>query len=596
MRTLLPLLLVSSTLVLPASAEPFPPLGSSSEAEADIVETAISAGNFRTLVAALEAANLVDALRADGPFTVFAPTDDAFARLPQGAVEQLLRPENRDALIEVLTGHVVSGAATASTALGSGPIETLRGSTVEVRLEGGALRVDEATVVSNDLRTSNGIIHVIDTVLLPVYMRAPQRLDIVETAERAGAFGTLLAAVGAAGLTDVLRSDGPFTVLAPTDEAFARLPEGTVEELLLPGNRDALTRILKHHVIAGEGLAAAVLSAGAVTTLIGERLPVGLAGGRLTIGDASVVKNDVLASNGVIHVIDAVLLPPAAAPSDPLSAVSELLELAVQRGAPIFNRGEPYACAAIYEVALRSIVDRPGDLPASVTDPLRRALAEIELEGDGTSSAWALRRGIDDAVRAILQEQSHRRMSQAQLSPGTALFSFDRPRDAEEWFSLNDDVMGGISTSGMVATGRGTAVFQGALSLENNGGFATVRSRAKDLGLAGKEGLRARVRGDGRVYRMSVLTSDGRMESRIWQTEFRTRAGEWQEISVPFSDMVLSVFGRKLPQAGAPSPASIRSISFGIADKNETPFSLEVDWVEAIGVDPRDTASAPSSL
>jgi len=265
MRTLLPLLLVSSTLVLPASAEPFPPLGSSSEAEADIVETAISAGNFRTLVAALEAANLVDALRADGPFTVFAPTDDAFARLPQGAVEQLLRPENRDALIEVLTGHVVSGAATASTALGSGPIETLRGSTVEVRLEGGALRVDEATVVSNDLRTSNGIIHVIDTVLLPVYMRAPQRLDIVETAERAGAFGTLLAAVGAAGLTDVLRSDGPFTVLAPTDEAFARLPEGTVEELLLPGNRDALTRILKHHVIAGEGLAAAVLSAGSGT-------------------------------------------------------------------------------------------------------------------------------------------------------------------------------------------------------------------------------------------------------------------------------------------------------------------------------------------
>ena len=165
MRTLLPLLLVSSTLVLPASAEPFPPLGSSSEAEADIVETAISAGNFRTLVAALEAANLVDALRADGPFTVFAPTDEAFSKLPEGTVEALLA--DPDKLREVLLYHVVPGKVMAADVVNLSEATTAQGSDIRIMIVESGVRINNANVVQTDIETSNGVIHVVDSVILP---------------------------------------------------------------------------------------------------------------------------------------------------------------------------------------------------------------------------------------------------------------------------------------------------------------------------------------------------------------------------------------------------------------------------------------------
>ena len=134
---------------------------------ADIVDTAVSAGQFETLVAAVQAAGLVDTLKGDGPFTVFAPTDEAFAKLPAGTVEDLLKPENKDQLVAVLTYHVVPGKIMSGDVAGTtAMVETVQGGKLSVDATDG-VKVDEATVISADIEASNGVIHVIDTVVLP---------------------------------------------------------------------------------------------------------------------------------------------------------------------------------------------------------------------------------------------------------------------------------------------------------------------------------------------------------------------------------------------------------------------------------------------
>ena len=133
----------------------------------DIVETAVAAGSFKTLAAALQAAGLVDTLKGKGPFTVFAPTDAAFAKLPAGTVESLLKPENKAKLVAVLTYHVVAGEVTAAQASKLTTAKTVNGSSLTIHAMGGKVMIDNATVTSADLAASNGIIHVIDTVVLP---------------------------------------------------------------------------------------------------------------------------------------------------------------------------------------------------------------------------------------------------------------------------------------------------------------------------------------------------------------------------------------------------------------------------------------------
>ena len=132
------------------------------EAPKDIVDTAVAAGSFKTLVAAVQAAGLVETLKGKGPFTVFAPTDEAFAKLPAGTVESLLKPENKDKLIAVLTYHVV-----ASDVVGLKEAKTVQGGKVKIAVIGDKVKIDDATVVKTDIVTSNGVIHVIDSVILP---------------------------------------------------------------------------------------------------------------------------------------------------------------------------------------------------------------------------------------------------------------------------------------------------------------------------------------------------------------------------------------------------------------------------------------------
>lgn len=139
----------------------------SSKPKSDIVDTAVAAGSFNTLVAAVQAAGLENTLRSEGPFTVFAPTDDAFAKLPDGTVETLLKPENKDKLVSILTYHVVAGAVMSSDIAGKKlDVKTVEGSAASIDATDG-VKIDNASVVQADIVTSNGVIHVIDTVIMP---------------------------------------------------------------------------------------------------------------------------------------------------------------------------------------------------------------------------------------------------------------------------------------------------------------------------------------------------------------------------------------------------------------------------------------------
>jgi transforming growth factor-beta-induced protein len=270
---------------------------------ADIVDTAVANGSFTTLAAALEAAGLVETLKGEGPFTVFAPTDEAFAKLPAGTVENLLKPENKDLLVKILTYHVVAGKVKAADVVLLTEAKTVQGFPVEIKAEMDNVYIDGAQVIAADVEASNGVIHVIDSVLIPAD-------DIVDTAVNDGRFTTLAAALGAADLVDTLKGEGPFTVFAPTDEAFAKLPAGTVESLLLPENKQALIDILTYHVVAGKVLAADVVKLTEAVTVFGTNVTIKVDGDKVFINDAQVIITDIKAGNGVIHVIDTVLLPP----------------------------------------------------------------------------------------------------------------------------------------------------------------------------------------------------------------------------------------------------------------------------------------------
>lgn len=274
--------------------------------EKDIVTTAVEAGSFKTLAAALKAGGLVETLQSNGPFTVFAPTDEAFAKLPAGTVESLLKPENKGQLVSVLTYHVVADKVPAARVVKLNAAGTVNGQRLNIKVEDGQVRVDQASVVKADIHCSNGIIHVVDQVLLPSSDNIPA------TAQKAGTFKTLLAAAKAAGLVDVLAGDKPMTVFAPTDDAFAKLPAGTVESLLKPENKEKLAAILKFHVVPGRVFSNDVLSKKELQTAQGGMLTAAMKAGAPTINGAGLVATDIDASNGVIHVIDSVMLPPAA--------------------------------------------------------------------------------------------------------------------------------------------------------------------------------------------------------------------------------------------------------------------------------------------
>ena len=221
--------------------------------------------------------------------------------------------------------------------------------------------------------------------------------DIVDVALEAGSFKTLVTAAAAAGLVDALKSEGPLTVFAPTDEAFGKLPAGTVDELLKPQNRDKLAAILKYHVIQGRVDRKTAVRVGRADTLLeGKSLEIQNAGSTVTVNDAKVIKADVFARNGVIHVIDSVLLPSAEEEKVTVSSARGIIELAIQRGAPLYNEGQADACAAIYEVTALSLTTLGRDLvTAEAREDLQRSIQRAKEASDASESAWILRRALD---------------------------------------------------------------------------------------------------------------------------------------------------------------------------------------------------------
>ena len=351
----------------PPAEEPTeaPPPAEEPAAPGTIVEVAVESGAFPTLVAAVQAAGLVEVLSGAGPFTVFAPTEEAFAAALAAldmSAEDLLG--NTELLTAVLTYHVLPLAAPAEVVLtlDGQSVATVNGAEIAVSIDGGTVMVNDATVVAADVEASNGVIHVIDTVLLPPAEEAAEQMDeqpaeeaappppppepqaepeeaaepeqpaaaedmaddaagepaapgtIVEVAVESGAFPTLVAAVQAAGLVDVLSGDGPFTVFAPTEEAFAAALAAldmTAAEVL--ANTELLTAVLTYHVLPLAAPAEVVLTLDgqSVATVNGAEITVSIDDGTVMVNDATVVATDIEASNGVIHVIDNVLLPPA---------------------------------------------------------------------------------------------------------------------------------------------------------------------------------------------------------------------------------------------------------------------------------------------
>ncbi|MGE0480091.1 MAG: fasciclin domain-containing protein [Phycisphaerae bacterium] len=263
----------------------------------NLVETAVAAGQFKTLVKAVEAAGLADTLTGPGPFTVFAPTDDAFSKLPEGALAGLLK--NPDALRAVLLNHVVAGSVAAADVITLNSAKTALGQSVAINAKDG-VRVENARVTKADIRASNGVIHVIDAVILP-------KNDVIEAARTAGSFKTLLTAIEAAGLTETLRGSGPFTVFAPNDEAFAKLPKETLDRLLT--DKTKLAAILTYHVLPGKVPAGEIAKLKSAKTVQGASVTIDASAG-VKVGEAKVIATDRPATNGVIHVIDTVLLPP----------------------------------------------------------------------------------------------------------------------------------------------------------------------------------------------------------------------------------------------------------------------------------------------
>ena len=364
-------------------------------ADKDIVDTAVAAGSFKTLAAALQAADLVDALKGDGPFTVFAPTDEAFSKLPAGTVETLLKPENKQQLSAVLTYHVVAGKVAAKQVVGLKGAVTLNGQRVDIAVNGGKVSVDKAMVVKTDIECSNGIIHVIDSVILP------SSDNIVATADKAGTFKTLIAAAKAAGLVEALTGETALTVFAPTDAAFAKLPAGTVESLLKPENKAKLADILKYHVVAGRVYSEAALDAKSAKTLQGSAIAISVQDGKARVNSANLVATDIDASNGVIHVIDSVILPPEAKKVSALNA-SQMILGAIAQGATTYNAGHHDACAQIYMSTASNLVNNSADLPAQVVSNLKHVMTQAQHTTCATDRAWTLRNGLDQAYVSMI--------------------------------------------------------------------------------------------------------------------------------------------------------------------------------------------------
>lgn len=336
--------------------------------------------------------------------TIFAPTDDAFAKLPSETVEFLVSEEGKSTLQSILAYHIVPGELRSSDLLNTRSISTLNGQTLDVQTSQG-LSISGSNLELVDASFNGGIVHVIDSVLIP------QSKSVLELAAQTDELSTLAAAIGVAGIGDQLGiENGPWTVFAPLNSAFASLPKGAVEDLLKPENRAQLIDILGLHVIPGRISSSELLTNKRARTYFGNPVEFTLKDGKILVQNARIVAADIQAANGVIHLIDGVITKSSSSPKasqDSMASNSSvrlekeamrLYDLAVERGVPLFNDGQRQACAFVYEIAIESMIALGSDnLDSTGIQMLEMGLAEADAEHDWAQRAWIYRRAMDAA-------------------------------------------------------------------------------------------------------------------------------------------------------------------------------------------------------
>ena len=297
-----------ATLILASLLISTVPLNVSADETEDIPTNAAATGVHNTLVDAVIQAGLLETLQGDGPFTVFAPTDAAFEAAGVDLTAYTTDEDNQT-LAGILTYHVLSGAVYAADVTDGLSVATVNGANLSFTVADGVVTVGDATVTTADVPASNGVIHIIDAVLMPP-APAPT-LDIPATAQSTGVHTALVAALSQAGLVETLQGDGPFTVFAPTDQAFtdAGIDLASFDT---PEENATLVDILTYHVYAGAVASSAVTDGLSVNMVNGDKATFSVsAEGAVMVGGATVTTADVETTNGVIHVIDKVLMPPA---------------------------------------------------------------------------------------------------------------------------------------------------------------------------------------------------------------------------------------------------------------------------------------------
>lgn len=360
--------------------------------------------NLTTLLGLVRAAGIE--LPKDTKLTIFAPTNEAFSQLPREQVEFLTSDEGKPTLQAILKHHVVVQPLESSVLLDRRRLTALSGQSLEV--DPSALTVDGARLVATDVAFDGGIVHVIDGVMLP------ELRSIEEIVAQDDRFSTLRAAIDAAGLGPQLgaQNSGPWTLLAPSNQAFAAIPADALKMLL--EDRAALTAVLAAHVLPTAIRRDEMLAQGSARTLMGDgTVAFALESGGITVAGARIEIADIEAANGVIHIIDRVLpaRSAAAASAPAVSAVPQraqsaaaILALAIERGVPRFNAGDTASCAALYELAIVSVVLLGDDaIDAAAKAELAKALEQGAKQHDPSERAWIYRGAMDRVLGRMME-------------------------------------------------------------------------------------------------------------------------------------------------------------------------------------------------
>lgn len=270
---------------------------SENPANGNIIDTLAATGTFNTFSKALQIAGLVETLKKEGPFTVLAPTDEAFTKLPEGMLDALLK--NPEKLKTLLNYHIIPQMVTFTNFGEPKEFSTLMGQAIAIKAEGIRFLVEGNDVLEKDFMCSNGIFHVIDKVLLPN--------DIIGALNASEKCAILLSAFEKAELIETLKGDGPFTVFAPTNDAFKKVPQAKLNEIL--GNKEKLKHLLTYHVVSGKILGADIVQLKNLKSLNGQTLTVTKLEDKIIIDNSKIEKSDLFCTNGVIHLVNAVMLP-----------------------------------------------------------------------------------------------------------------------------------------------------------------------------------------------------------------------------------------------------------------------------------------------